>query len=261
MAPSTATDTSEPIYFFSLREHPHGIFSQHHKCTFTDPKDPNPEFNCAEQYMMYHKAQTFNDTDTASKIRIATKPSAQKTLGGTVSNFKDTVWDSVKLGIVEHGNYLKFSQNKNLKRVLLETGDRLLVEAAKLDRIWGIGFTAGASKTVSRDRWGQNLLGIALMNVRKRVREEDAEAQEGKKSEESDPDTTERESDEDPERLPASTTKKRKHDTITIEDSDDESIKEETAPSKKARVATATRMNQEPRHIFNATKGKQNGKD
>jgi hypothetical protein len=125
-----------------------------------------------------------------------------------------------------------------LKRVLLETGDRLLVEAAKSDRIWGIGFTAGAAKTVSRDRWGQNLLGIALMKVRKRIREEDAEAQNGKKGDESDQDTTEDESDEEPERLPTSTTEKRKYDTITIEDSDDESIKEETAPSKKTRVAT-----------------------
>jgi ribA/ribD-fused uncharacterized protein len=258
MAPSTATDTSEPIYFFSLRNRPHGMFSQHYKCIFTDPKDPDPKFNCAEQYMMYHKAKTFNDTDNASKIRIATKPSAQKTLGGTVRGFNDAVWDSVKIGIVERGNYLKFSQNEDLKKVLLETGDRLLVEAAKLDRIWGIGYTAGTAKTVSRDTWGQNLLGIALMNVRKRIREEDAEAQKGKKSDESDPDTTEDESDEEPERLPTPTTKKRKHDIITIEDSDDESIKEETVSSKKPRVASTTGKNQELRHLFNATKGKHN---
>jgi ribA/ribD-fused uncharacterized protein len=199
MAPSTAADTPEPIYFFSLREHPYGVFSQHKICRFNDLQDPDHKFNCAEQYMMYHKAKTFNDTDKASEIRIATKPSAQKTLGGTVRGFNGAVWDSVRLGIVEQGNYLKFSQNEDLKRVLLETGDRLLVEAAKSDRIWGIGYTAGVAKTTPRDEWGQNLLGIALMNVRNRIRKEDAEAQEG--IDESDSDTTEDESDEDPERL------------------------------------------------------------
>lgn len=120
MAPSTATDTSEPIYFFSLRERTYGIFSQHYRRTFTDLKDPNPEFNCAEQYMMYHKAETFKgNDDIASDIRIATKPQDQKTLGGTVRRFDNAVWDAFKLGIVEQGNYLKFSQNEDLKRVLL----------------------------------------------------------------------------------------------------------------------------------------------
>lgn len=57
--------------------------------------------------------------------------------------------------------------------MLLETGERELVEASPMDRIWGIGFgekNAGAR----RHRWGQNLLGKAAMNVRGRLREEEA---------------------------------------------------------------------------------------
>lgn len=37
------------------------------------------------------------------------------------------------------GNIEKFGQNAKLKGKLLATGDRLLVEAASRDRVWGIG--------------------------------------------------------------------------------------------------------------------------
>jgi ribA/ribD-fused uncharacterized protein len=237
MAASITKDASEPIYFFSTREHPHGIFSQHKKCTFTDPDLPNIKFNCAEQYMMYNKAKTFNDTDTASEILIATNPKAQKTLGGDVKKFEDAVWNTVKCGIVERGNYLKFTQNDKFKKVLLDTEDRLLVEASKWDKIWGIGFTAGGAKKVSKEKWGQNLLGIALMNVREKIRKEDAEDKGAEQVDDSDQDTTDDEADEQPEplgtTLNSSATRKRKYDSIT-EDPVDESAKPKTTSSKKA---------------------------
>jgi hypothetical protein len=81
----------------------------------------------------------------------------------------------VKLGVVEEGNYLKFSQNTGLRRKLLATGDAELVEAARGDRVWGIGFSVEDAPRTPRARWGQNLLGKALVNVRERLRREDAE--------------------------------------------------------------------------------------
>ena len=67
-----AEDSSEPIYFFSIHEHPYGIFSQFAKCTFTDPDYPDVKFNCAEQYMMYSKAQTFHSPSIAVEILTTT---------------------------------------------------------------------------------------------------------------------------------------------------------------------------------------------
>ena len=32
----------------------------------------------------------------------------------------------------------KFSQNEDLKQILLETGDRILVEGSPYDKIWGV---------------------------------------------------------------------------------------------------------------------------
>ena len=65
------------------------------------------------------------------------------------------------------GNRLKFSQDPELHRALLATGDTLLVEAAPYDRIWGVGLTAGRASAVPEAQWpGTNLLGKALTQVR-----------------------------------------------------------------------------------------------
>jgi ribA/ribD-fused uncharacterized protein len=80
------------------------------------------------------------------------------------------------LDIVTQGNYHKFTIStdaRELKKMLLDTGDRELVEASPFDRIWGIGFKEEDAEE-NRERWGENLLGRALMEVRRRVREEGA---------------------------------------------------------------------------------------
>lgn len=62
---------------------------------------------------------------------------------------------------------------ESMRAWLLGTGDRELVEASPTDRIWGVGF-AEKNAGANRHRWGQNLLGKALMVVRERLRKEEA---------------------------------------------------------------------------------------
>ena len=65
------------------------------------------------------------------------------------------------------GNLLKFSQSSELERILLDTGDAILVEASPYDRIWGIGMKEDHRNATKPELWkGQNLLGRALMDVR-----------------------------------------------------------------------------------------------
>ncbi|KAG9676580.1 DUF1768-domain-containing protein, partial [Aureobasidium melanogenum] len=254
----TAKDSSEPIYFYITKEKPHGIFSQFYECTFTDPKYPDIEFKCAEQYMMYNKAQTFNSPDIAAQILATTASKAQKALGRRIKGFSDAIWVAVKFGIVERGNLLKFEQDEDFKKVLLATGDRLLVEAASDDKIWGIGYTAAGAKKVSREKWGQNLLGKVLMSVRERIRAKEAGEDEDEEAEESAEEVSDDEIDEQPKSVAAtpdsSTEKKRKHDSTTDGETEKPS-KPTKVPSKKARSNTSGDVNKGLHQILNRTKG------
>lgn len=174
-----------PIFFFKDDEQPYGFLSQWYRRRFTDP-DSGLEFSCTEQWMMWNKAQLTGD-ETSAKATMATiSPRKQKQLGRDVRGFDVDAWNKIKLDVVERGNYLKFTQGTNvssmkmddggdpvlLKSLLLETEERELVEASRFDRVWGIGFDAQQALAVPKEKWGQNLLGIALMNVRERIRKE-----------------------------------------------------------------------------------------
>lgn len=195
----TADNTTSPLFFYSTNEKPYGIFSQWYRRTFNDPSNPSITFNCAEQYMMHSKAMLFADHATAAKILATSSSSQQKKLGRQVKNYDEAIWQTERLGIVEKGNYFKFGQNEELKAVLLGTGERELVEAAANDGIWGIGFDAKQAVGISREKWGLNLLGIALMNVRKRIRDEEAaDDDSGDEPEHASGDDSEHDSDDKP---------------------------------------------------------------
>src|SRR5688500_4111526 len=102
-------------------------------------------FTCEEQHMMYHKAMTFGDTESAEKIMQTSSPREQKALGRQVKNFNPDIWASVCQPIVYEGLKAKFLQNKEHFDYLCSTGDAEIVEASPEDRIWGIGFTANTA--------------------------------------------------------------------------------------------------------------------
>ena len=141
-----------------------GPFSQWQKAGFTEN---DVEFNCAEQYMMYHKAVLFNDMETAQEILKKSNPRDQKALGRQVKNFNKEKWDQYAKKIVYKGNYLKFSQNPELLNTLLETVGTTLVEASPHDTIWGIGLAEDAPEASKRAKWrGTNWLGEVLTILR-----------------------------------------------------------------------------------------------
>jgi ribA/ribD-fused uncharacterized protein len=124
-------------------------------------------FQTAEHYMMAKKALLFCDDELQSRIIAAKKPGEAKALGREINNFDESFWNAHKFDIVVEGNRQKFSQHEDLKAYLVGTGDRILVEASPVDRIWGIGLGADHPDAYRVDRWqGENLLGFALMEVR-----------------------------------------------------------------------------------------------
>ncbi|KEY64231.1 hypothetical protein S7711_09913 [Stachybotrys chartarum IBT 7711] len=182
-------DGDKPLFFFKPNE-AYGEFCQWYPCTLTVSKtdmsslighsvdEDDPEgwqpiyFNCAEQFMMYCKAGRFHDSETQRLVLATHDAKEQKRLARLTKGFDAASWDEIKSEVVVAGNMAKFGQNPHLKRILLDTGDRVLAEAASTDRVWGIGFTAQEAMTHSdQQRWGENRLGKALMQVRGRLRQ------------------------------------------------------------------------------------------
>lgn len=125
----------------------------------------------AEHYMMAEKARLFGDEETREKIVAAAHPSLAKKLGREVRGFNNATWEQHRFDIVVRGNEAKFGQNEMLRVFLLNTGERVLVEASPVDRIWGIGLTGQDVRAQDPAQWrGLNLLGFALMAARSRLR-------------------------------------------------------------------------------------------
>ncbi|MGN1456494.1 MAG: NADAR family protein [Acutalibacteraceae bacterium] len=142
-----------------------GYLSNWYKSEFE--KD-GQKYTSMEQYMMYQKAVTFNDTQTAQKILQTSDPSKIKAFGREVKGFDNVIWNGMRQIIVYEGLLAKFSQNAVLKNQLLATGNDMMAECAVQDRIWGIGLSMNDPKRFDMKEWkGQNLLGFALMSVRK----------------------------------------------------------------------------------------------
>jgi hypothetical protein len=115
---------------------------------------------------MYCKAGFFNDAVTAEKILAETEPIHCKILGRQIKNYDDS-WNNVRESFMFDACYNKFLQNPNLKKQLLDTQNRLLVEASPFDNIWGIGLAEDNIDAENIAKWrGRNLLGKVLMDVR-----------------------------------------------------------------------------------------------
>lgn len=166
MDPSAMSNEDEYVFFYRPRD-PYGEFSQWYYSPFSAD---GIMFVTAEQYMMYKKAEIFNDFEMMK--RIVASPSAHaaqhKRMGRLVKNFNDETWENLSLTIVAGVNYYKFTQNETLKSLLMGTDKKMLVEASPYDRIWGIGFS-DADAMQNMNAWGQNKLGVALMMVRDEI--------------------------------------------------------------------------------------------
>jgi len=144
-----------------------GPFSQWAPSEFTID---NLKFNCAEQYMMYHKAFVFLNLELAEEIMATTSPKEQKALGRKVYGFDAFHWNRVCFKIVVEASVAKFTQNEDYKQVLLDSGNRIIVEASPFDKIWGIGLSENDNRCKNPGLWkGQNLLGLALMVARNKI--------------------------------------------------------------------------------------------
>lgn len=134
----------------------------------------NIKYHTAEHWMMAEKARLFGDAEIEEKIIKSAIPGQVKEFGRQIKNFDEETWVKNRFEIVVNGNYHKFSQCPELKEYLLATSDRIIVEASPVDTIWGIGLSKDSKDIENPARWrGINLLGFALMEVRRRLQLEE----------------------------------------------------------------------------------------
>lgn len=125
----------------------------------------------AEHWMMAGKARLFEDAEAEKRALAAKSPAQAKKEGRLVRGFDEETWQRERFGIVVEGSVHKFASEPGLRSFLLNTGERVLVEASPMDRVWGIGLAADDEAATDPQRWrGPNLLGFALMEARERVR-------------------------------------------------------------------------------------------
>jgi hypothetical protein len=115
-------------------------------------------FPSAENAYQSYKCKNEKDVE---QFKTCTAGKAKR-LGQKVEIRED--WDKVKIMIMTLICTLKFSQNQDLESKLLATGDSLLVEGNTWgDKFWG-----------ACEGYGENNLGIILMNIREDLRDLEA---------------------------------------------------------------------------------------
>ena len=144
-------------------------FSQWFESPFTVD---NIKYKTSEHWMMAQKALLFGDRNNFDKIISCVKPGEAKELGRQVLGYDDQIWNEKKFEIVKLGNIHKFNQNPDFAEYLLQTDNRILVEASPVDTIWGIGLSTESKDIDNIYAWrGQNLLGFVLMETRDFLKE------------------------------------------------------------------------------------------
>ncbi|HSB65300.1 MAG TPA: NADAR family protein [Anaerolineales bacterium] len=129
-------------------------------------------YSSAEQYLMAEKALLFGDEEMRAKILLTSSPEEVKDLGRRINGFDEDVWSNHRVNIALQANEAKFRQTDSLKKFLLETHEKVLVEASPVDIVWGIGLKESDPRANDPHQWRrQNLLGFTLMEIRSRLRE------------------------------------------------------------------------------------------
>lgn len=157
-------ETDTHIYFWGSE------FSNWYPCLFMYQ---DQKFFNSEQAFMWEKALFFDDFEIAEQLLAETNPKYAKALGRKVKNFNDEMWALASYPAMIAVNYAKWSSSHYLKDTLLSTYPKKLVEASPFDKIWGVGLRQDDDRILDEKQWqGMNLLGKALMNVRKEIMEE-----------------------------------------------------------------------------------------
>jgi ribA/ribD-fused uncharacterized protein len=145
-----ADETESPIYFYEI-DAPYGCFSNFspHEVTIDGKKYPTTEH--------YFQAQKYEHLPLyAEQIRLAESPKLATELGRSRDVLSREDWEAVKDDVMFRAVLAKVQAHPLIFHILLETGERELIEKITDDYYWGCG----------KGGTGKNMLGQTLMHIR-----------------------------------------------------------------------------------------------
>ena len=123
-------------------------------------------FFCVEQAFHFIRAKNLNKHLAATKIYLSRDVRFIKQTGSELGTSTD--WEAKQFDVMYACIKKKFEQNKDLRELLLKSGNLELVEATP-DPLWGCGATL-SSNVIRRKEWrGRNKQGEILMVVREEL--------------------------------------------------------------------------------------------
>jgi len=142
-------------------------FSNWYSCIF---EYKGHTFFNSEQAFMWEKARFFDDHEIEKILLSETNPAHAKALGRKVKNFDADMWMAASYPAMIAVNFAKWNSSPVLKELIISTDPKIIVEASPYDKIWGVGLNEDDDLILDEKNWeGMNLLGKALMNVRREL--------------------------------------------------------------------------------------------
>ncbi len=109
----------------------------------------------------FFQAQKFSEKAIVNEILNAQTPKEAKAIAKQKRNIRRTDWGIIKEEIMYRGIKTKFSQYNELKKLLLLTDEKVLIEKSDEDYYWGIG----------NNGTGKNRMGELLMKLRNELKD------------------------------------------------------------------------------------------
>lgn len=122
-------------------------------------------FTSSEQAYQFNKAEVCGRDDTAKAIKASANPKKIKKWGDKIDT--SDKWENRKEEVMRFILVGKFTQNQDLRKKLIDTGDKPLYECTS-NRYWGTGWRLDAPQWLNSTSAfpGRNTLGRLLMEVR-----------------------------------------------------------------------------------------------
>jgi ribA/ribD-fused uncharacterized protein len=149
--------SSDTEILFSGRYNDYGFLSNSYLSEMIIDK---LEYYHVEGYFQSVKLKDIDDI-ASERIRQIENPMECERVAKNVLLTKEQTdhWNSIRYNIMKKGVYTKFTSSKYLQKLLIQTGNKNIVNNIEHDSYWGVGY----------DRKGLNMLGKILMDIRQQL--------------------------------------------------------------------------------------------